>query len=197
LPISLPRQAIEPRADELNSWGIGAYIAFSVGGFFLIMGWSAIETADQSEDLVRGTFIEDDPFSNQLNENMRNSGYSQCITGLVICAIGVFFAGIGGSTQKSTNIRKDDNQYYNYAEYLARNLNRDSTKGRPNRPPMPKIPPPKPPSPAPPLPPRLEATPVIISDDGKWLWTGSEWISNKSEKDEYTKKEWWDNNPPN
>ena len=67
-----------------------------------MMGWSSIHTANQSEDLARGTIIEDDPFSNQLNENMRNSGYSMCATGLVICFGGIFVAWLGEKKSKES-----------------------------------------------------------------------------------------------
>ena len=102
LPIAPPTQEVVPRITEPSSTGIVAYVAICVGGFFLLMGWASIHTANQSEDLARGTIIEDDPFSNQLNENMRNSGYSQCAIGLVICFIGIIFAGFGDKNSKTT-----------------------------------------------------------------------------------------------
>ena len=121
LPISPPTREVTPRITEPSSVGIAAYIAISVGGFFLLMGWSAIETADMSEDLASGTIIEDDPFSNQLNENMRNRGYSQCAVGVVICLIGVIIAGIGERPSKST--REDGGGQIERSKELARKRN--------------------------------------------------------------------------
>ena len=136
LPISPPTREVTPRITEPSSVGSAAYIAISVGGFFLLMGWAAIDTADTSEDLARGTIIEDDPFSNQLNENMRNKGYSQCAVGIVICLIGVVLAGIGESSSKST--LEDGGSQRHRSKELAR-----KRKTAP-RPPKPKAPPPPP-----------------------------------------------------
>ena len=102
LPVAPPTQEVPPRITEPSSISMVAYIAICIGGFFLLMGWSSIHTANQSEDLARGTIIEDDPFSNQLNENMRNSGYSMCATGLVICFGGIFVAWLGEKKSKES-----------------------------------------------------------------------------------------------
>ncbi len=82
----------------------GAFIVFAI--YFFISGWSAIETADQSEDLARGTIIEDDPFSNQLNENMRDSGYEDIFIGVVLLIIGGVFSLISNQTDTS-EVNKD------------------------------------------------------------------------------------------
>ena len=100
LPISPPSRDVITRVDEPNSYSQWAYAAFCVGGFFILMGWAAIDTADTSEDLARGTIIEDDPFSNQLNENMRNKGYAQCVTGFVILGIGAFISSINNNEEE-------------------------------------------------------------------------------------------------
>ena len=66
------------------------------------MGWAALDTAKTSEDLAKGTIIEDDPFSNQLNENMRGVGYTSCIIGIVICFLCVIGLGLGKESTKTT-----------------------------------------------------------------------------------------------
>ena len=102
LPDDAPIREVTPRITEPKPSGIIAYIFFSVGFFFLLMGWAALETANTSEDLAKGTIVEDDPFSNQLNENMRGVGYTNCIIGIVICVIGFFVLGSGKESTKTT-----------------------------------------------------------------------------------------------
>ena len=74
---------------------------FCLAIYFFISGWSAIEVADDSEDLARGTVLENDEFSNQLNENMRNSGYEDILIGLVLFAIGLIFSPISSKQSNS------------------------------------------------------------------------------------------------
>ena len=120
LPISPPTQEVVPRITEPSSTSIVAYVVIFVGGFFLLTGWASIHTANQSEDLARGTIVEDNPFSNQLNENMRNRGYSQCAVGVVICLIGVIIAGIGETKYKmvSDEIEKDKRYKEKYDQII-------------------------------------------------------------------------------
>ena len=108
LPISPPTQEVVPRITEPSSTSIVAYVVIFVGGFFLLTGWASIHTANQSEDLARGTIVEDNPFSNQLNENMRNIGYLKCTIGLVICFIGIIIAGFGERNSKTTLERQSE-----------------------------------------------------------------------------------------
>ena len=102
LPDDAPIHEVTPRITEPKPSGVIAYIMFSVGFFFLIMGWAALDTAKTSEDLAKGTIIEDDPFSNQLNENMRGVGYTSCIIGIVICFLCVIGLGLGKESTKTT-----------------------------------------------------------------------------------------------
>ena len=74
---------------------------FFIAIYFFLSGWTAIEAAEDSEDLVRGTVLENDEFSNQLNENMRNSGYEDILIGLVLFAIGLIFSPISSNLSNS------------------------------------------------------------------------------------------------
>ena len=41
-----------------------------------------------------------------------------------------------------------------------------------------------------------EKTTLPLSDDGKWMWNGSEWIPNNLEKEENTDNNWWSDSEP-
>tara|TARA_B100000029_G_scaffold235429_1_gene232577 strand:+ start:1088 stop:1708 length:621 start_codon:yes stop_codon:yes gene_type:complete len=117
LPISPLTREVTPEITAPN-W---AYIVMFVGAFFLLSGWSAIEAANTSEQMYSGTILENDPFSNQLNENMRNKGYSECAVGIVLCLIGTSLARIG--EKHSGKLSNDGDSRRKLAKELARKRN--------------------------------------------------------------------------